>query len=412
MSLASANLKTKPATILCLNGGSSSIKFAVYAQDSLTVPLLQGAVKNIGVNTRFEYSDNGADVHTNLHLKAENPELAIHFLIGWLARQSNVGEIIYIGHRIVQGLEHTGPVRIDASLMGRLRLVESYAPDHLPREIRLIDACEKAFPSAQQIACFDTSFHQAMPQLARYLPLPERYYNKGVRRYGFHGISYEYLLQELNDREQSSVARHHVIMAHLGNGSSLVALKDGIPMDTTMSFTPTSGVMMGSRTGDLDPGLITYLLQNEGLTKEQFSHLVNHESGLKGISGISGDVLELLVHEKKSSQATLAIDLYCYHIRKAIGSLSAVLGGLDTIIFSGGIGENSPVIRRRICGGLQYLGIELDEERNIHNKDMISTRFRNVNVRVIRTNEELMIARSVLAVVQKEPVNANQLCNA
>lgn len=141
-----------------------------------------------------------------------------------------------------------------------------------------------------------------MPQLARYLPLPERYYNKGVRRYGFHGISYEYLLQELNDREQSSVARHHVIMAHLGNGSSLVALKDGIPMDTTMSFTPTSGVMMGSRTGDLDPGLITYLLQNEGLTKEQFSHLVNHESGLKGISGISGDVLELLVHERKAAR--------------------------------------------------------------------------------------------------------------
>ncbi|MEJ0055526.1 MAG: acetate/propionate family kinase [Bacteroidota bacterium] len=412
MAASSSGIKTKTASILCLNGGSSSIKFAIYAVDSLSTPLLQGAVKNIGVNTRFEYSDNGADVHSNLHLKAENPELAVNFLVGWIARQSNVGDIRWIGHRVVQGLEHPRPERINAALMERLRSVESYAPDHLPREIRLIEACEKTFPEAVQIACFDTSFHQAMPELARYLPLPQRYYNKGIRRYGFHGISYEYLLHQLNELEQSKVARHNVIIAHLGNGSSLVALKEGVPQETTMGFTPTSGVMMGSRTGDLDPGLVNYLQQAEGLTKEQFSHLVNHESGLLGVSGISGDVLELLVHEKRNRQALLAIDLYCYQVRKAIGSLTAVLGGLDTIIFSGGIGENSPVIRRRICQGLQYLGIELDEERNIRNEGIISTRFRNVTVRVIRTNEELMIARSVRAVTEKQTVSINEMCNA
>jgi acetate kinase len=402
-----------PDCILTINGGSSSIKFALFSLDALEIPLVHGAIKNIGVNTRFEYSEPTADMHSSLHLKAENITLVIQFLLRWLLeRQKNYGVIKAIGHRVVHGLNHNAPERVTPELLELLRSISVFDPEHLPMEISLMEACSNQYPDAEQIACFDTSFHASMPMVSQRLPLPKAYFDKGIRRYGFHGISYEYLMSELKDVDPGSVSTHHVILAHLGSGSSLVAVKEGISIDTTMGFTPSSGVMMGSRTGDLDPGLVSYMLQSEKLTPTQFSKLVNHESGLLGVSGISGDVLELLANEKKSNDATMAIDLYCYQIKKAIGSLAAVLGGLDTIVFSGGIGENSPPIRRRICQGLEYLGIELDEERNIRNEAVISTRFRNVNVRVIKTNEERMIARKVSEVTNKRSISHTTMSNA
>jgi acetate kinase len=397
----SDNLSTPGDCILAVNGGSSSVKFAVYDMEVIGL-LLHGSIKNIGVSARLEYSSNGMDERKDLHLKDESFETVIAFLTDWIERQKYSMKIKAIGHRIVHGMDHHKPEVFTAELLQLLKEIAAYDPEHLPSEIELIEQFGKKFPQAIQVACFDTSFHASMPLISKLLPIPRRFFLRGIQRYGFHGISYEYLMSELNKMEMKPAAKQRVILAHLGSGSSLAAVKNNLSIETTMGFTPSSGVMMGTRTGDLDPGLFWYLIQSEKLTLEQFWDLINHQSGLQGISEVSSNVLDLLKLENKDQRAVEAIDLYCYQVKKAIGSLTASLGGLDTLVFSGGIGENSPRIRTRICEGLEFLGIELDEEMNHTNKDVISTGNRNARVRVIKTNEELLIARKVVEVLNSD----------
>jgi acetate kinase len=276
-----------------------------------------------------------------------------------------------------------------------LHRLSPFDPEHLPEEILLTEAFHRRFPDLPQVACFDTAFHHDLPRVARLLPIPRRYEAQGVRRYGFHGLSYEFLMGELSRLAGSEAAQGRVILAHLGNGASLAAVHHGKSVDTSMSFTPTAGVPMSTRSGDLDPGLVWYLARTEGLDAKRFNEMVNFQSGLLGVSETSSDMRDLLEHESGDVRAAEAVALFCYQVKKWIGAFAAALGGLDTLVFAGGIGENAPPVRTRICDGLGFLGIELQEKRNVANEGVISAAASGVGVRVIRTDEEQMIARSV-----------------
>lgn len=360
--------------VLILNGGSSSIKFALYETEGALTQLFSGELERV------------------------DRDKVAYQLIDRLEKQESFASVRAIGHRIVQGMQHTDPERITPALLDELQQASVFDPEHMPAAIKLIEMFGKRYPDLVQVACFDTSFHATMPPVAQLIPIPRRFQSGGIRRYGFHGLSYAYLMEELCRIAGPSAAQGRVLLAHLGNGASLAAVKEGKSIDTSMGFTPAAGLVMGSRTGDLDPGVAAYLMQREKLSPEQFSHLINHESGLRGISETGSDMRELQRIEGTDKRAAEAIDLFCYQTKKWIGSFAAVLGGLDTLVFSGGIGENDAVVRERICRGLQFLGIELEETRNIKNEPVISKG--PVTVRVIRTNEELMIARSVCQVMK------------
>ncbi len=284
-------------------------------------------------------------------------------------------------------------------MLDELHRIRPYDPDHLPREIELIEAFRQRHPKLPQVACFDTAFHRTMPRVAKLLPIPRRYEAKGVQRYGFHGLSYAYLMEELARLGDPAATKGRVILAHLGNGASLAAVRDGKSIDTSMGFTPTAGLVMSTRSGDLDPGLALLPGAHRADDATQFHDMVNHESGLLGVSETSSDMRDLLARETKDVRAAEAVALFCYQAKKWIGAFAAALGGLDTLVFAGGIGENAPPIRERICDGLGFLGIELDRTRNAKNAPLISPDAGRVKVRVIRTDEELMIARSVTRVL-------------
>jgi acetate kinase len=276
----------------------------------------------------------------------------------------------------------------------------------LPREIELIEAFRQRHPKLPQVACFDTAFHRTMPRVAKLLPIPRCYDAKGVQRYGFHGLSYSYLMEELKRLGDPAATTGRVILAHLGNGASMAAVRDGKSIDTSMGFTPTAGLVMSTRSGELDPGLAPYLARTEHMTTKQFYEMVNHKSGLLGVSEISSDMRDLLAQEPNDIRAAEAVALFCYQAKKWIGAFTAALGGLDTFVFAGGIGENAPPVRTRICEGLGALGIELDESRNAQSAGLISTDASPASVRVIRTDEELMIARSVCRLLEPNAANA------
>lgn len=281
-----------------------------------------------------------------------------------------------------------------------LRRIVDYAPEHLPAEIAMLQFCRERHPGVLQIACFDTAFHRDMPAVARLLPLPRRFV--GVERYGFHGLSYSFLLQELERSLGQEAAGGRLVLAHLGNGASLAAVHGGRSVDTSMSFTPAAGIPMGTRTGDIDPGLVRYLAKTEGMDAEAFDHMVNHEAGLLGVSGTSSDLRELLAAEATDHRAAEAVALFCYRIKQAVGGFAAVLGGIDRLVFTGGIGENAPVIRERVCGGLEFLGIALDQGFNAQGRAIISTPSSAVPVHVMATDEEAIIAEAVAAHLQQE----------
>lgn len=382
--------------LLTLNGGSSSIKFAVYESAEQLRQTLSGQIVRIGLpGTALIVTHPPAGQPVTYPVSVTGHPSAINFLLDWLEQQPVFQTIRAVGHRVVHGMEHTEPEPITTQLLTELRQIGNYDPDHLPAEIALIDALRQRHPDLPQLACFDTAFHQTMPPVARLLPIPRRLSQKGIRRYGFHGLSCAYLLDELGRQAGHEAAHGRVLLAHLGSGASLTAVRDGQSLDTSMGFTPTSGLLMGTRPGDIDPGLAWYLMQVEALTPDQFNHLINHESGLLGVSEISSDMHDLLEREKEDHRAAEAIDLFCYQARKWIGAFSAVLGGLDTLVFSGGIGEHAPEIRSRICHNLSYVGIELDDGRNTANEPVISTTDSRVIVRVIPTDEEQMIAKTV-----------------
>jgi acetate kinase len=273
--------------------------------------------------------------------------------------------------------------------------MNSIASRHLPEEIELIEAFRQRHPKLYQIACFDTAFHCSMPRVAKLLSIPRRFDTMGIRRYGFHGLSYAFLIEELARIAGTKTAHGRVILAHLGNGASLAAVFEGKSIDTTMGFTPAGGLMMGSRPGDLDPGAAWYMMRSENLTPKQFNNLINHESGLLGVSETSSDMHDLLDNQKSDIRAAEAVELFCYQARKWIGAFAAALGGLDTLVFSGGIGENAPEVRTRICEGLGFLGIEIEEKKNKANSPVISTDSGQTTIRVIHTDEEWMIAKTV-----------------
>lgn len=394
----------KPASprILTINGGSSSIKFALFEGASPPHVILKGELERIGMppaTLRAKGVNTADDVSRSV--TAPDHSVAVGALMDWLEERPGRGDgLSAVGHRVVHGgPKYSQPQRLTADVLEELRRLSPFDSEHLPAEILLVEACHRRFPGLPQIACFDTAFHHDLPRVARMLPIPRRYEAQGVRRYGFHGLSYAFLMEELSRLAGAEAARGRVILAHLGSGASLAAVRGGKSVDTSMAFTPTAGVPMGTRSGDLDPGLSWYLARTEGLDAKGFNEMVTRESGLLGVSETSSDMRDLLENEKRDVRAAEAVALFCYQIKKWIGAFAAALGGLDTLVFAGGIGEHAPAVRARACGGLGFLGIVLDEGRNAANEGVISTAASTVVVRVIPTDEERIIAESVCRVL-------------
>lgn len=356
---------------------------------------LSGKIDRIGLPGSTLAFDGGSAPPRPLELDASDRRSAADALIDALEKLDVFASLRAVGHRVVHGMRHAEPEVVSSELLDDLGRISPLDPEHLPAEIELIRAFRERHPDLLQIACFDTAFHRTLPPVARRLALPRRYQEQGVERYGFHGLSYSFLIEELARLGDPSATAGRVILAHLGNGASLAALLDGKCIDTTMGFTPTGGLPMGSRSGDLDPGLVGYLARTEGLTAEGFHRMVNEESGLLGISETSSDMRDLLAREGEDGRAAEAVELFCYQAGKGIGAFAAALGGLDTLVFAGGIGENAPAVRARICARLGFLGLALDETRNAASGGLISADVSRIKVRMIRTDEELMIARSV-----------------
>ena len=345
----------------------------------------------------------GVDQADNVSRSVMAPDhtVAVGALMDWIEERIGRDGLTGVGHRVVHGgAKYSQPQRITGEMIEELHRLSAFDPEHLPEEILLTEAFHRRFPELPQVACFDTAFHHDMPRVAQLLPIPRRYEAQGVRRYGFHGLSYEFLMEELARLDGAEAAQGRVILAHLGNGASLAAVSEGKSIDTSMSFTPASGIPMSTRSGDLDPGLVWYLARTEDFDAKQFNEMVNFQSGLLGVSETSSDMRDLLEHEAQDVRAAEAIALFCYQIKKCIGAFAAVLGGLDTLVFAGGVGENAPLVRERICAGLGFVGIELDQRRNAENAPLISQDTGRSMVRVIHTDEELMIAKSVVHVLK------------
>ena len=393
-------MKPTDPRILTINGGSSSIKFALYHVEEPLKRGLHGKVDRIGLSgTNLTFTGPNKNQQDTFNVAASDHKSAANFLIDWLEKQNSFESVRAVGHRVVHGMKHTDPEIVNEDLLDELHRISPNDPDHMPREIELIETFRQRHPKLPQVACFDTAFHQTMPRVAKLLPIPRRFDAKGIQRYGFHGLSYAYLMEELVRLGDPAATTGRVVLAHLGNGASMAAVRDGKSIDTSMGFTPTAGLVMSTRSGDLDPGLAPYLARTEQMTTKQFYEMVNHKSGLLGVSETSSDMRDLLEHEKQDARAAQAVELFCYQAKKWIGSFAAALGGLDTLVFAGGIGENAPIVRARICEGLSFLGVELNESRNAESAVVISTDASRVTVRVIRTDEELMIARSVHSVL-------------
>ncbi len=393
----------KPADprILTINGGSSSIKFALFEAGHSLRRILDGGIERIG-QPEAVLRVKGVEEGDTLSRSVVAPDhtVAVGTLMDWIEERSVRDALTAVGHRVVHGgPKYSAPALITREMIDELRQLSPFDPDHLPEEIRLTEAFHRRFPDLPQVACFDTAFHHDLPRVARVLPIPRRYEALGVRRYGFHGLSYAFLMGELERLAGTEAARGRVILAHLGSGASLAAVRDGKSVDTSMSFTPAAGVPMSTRSGDLDPGLVWYLARTERMSAKQFNEMVNFQSGLLGVAETSSDMRDLLDREAHDVRAAEAVALFCYQVKKWIGALAAALGGLDTLMFGGGIGENAPTVRARSCDGMDLLGIRLDEKRNAANERVISAADGRVVVRVVHTDEELTIARSVCRVL-------------
>jgi acetate kinase len=393
----------KPANprILTVNGGASSIKFALFEVGDPLQRILEGGIDRIGL-PQATLRVKGLHPRDNFSrlTAASNHTEAVGALMDWIEERNGRDALTAVGHRVVHGgPKYYKPQRITAEMVEELRRLGPFDPDHLPEEILLTEAFHRRFPDLPQVACFDTAFHHDLPRVAQLLPIPRRYEAQGVRRYGFHGLSYAFLMEELARLGDPAATTGRAVLGHLGNGASLAAVRDGKSMDTSMCFTPTAGVPMSTRAGDLDPGLVWYLARTEKMSAKQFNEMVNSQSGLLGISETSSDMRDLLARETQDVRAAEAVALFCYQIKKWIGAFAAALGGLDTLVFAGGIGENAPAIRTRICDGLGFLGIALEEKRNAANEGVISAAASRVAVRVIRTDEEYMIAKTACCVL-------------
>jgi acetate kinase len=383
--------------VLAINGGSSSIKFALFETGTGLARRLHGLVDRVGLpGTTLAFTRSAAGARERQDIGTLDRPSAVRFLIDWLERTVGFASIDGVGHRVVNGgLAHVEPTCVTDALLADLHAISAYTPEHLPAEIALIEAFRERLPNVPQVACFDTAFHRSLPAVARRLAVPRRLQEKGVVRYGFHGLSYAYVVDALAASIGPQAAQGRLVLAHLGNGASLAAVHEGRSVDTSMAFTPAAGIPMSTRTGDLDPGLVLFLARTEGMTADAFHRMVNHESGLLGVSETSGDVRDLLAREATDARAAEALALFCYEVTKRIGAFAAALGGIDCLVFTGGIGEHAAPIRERICEGLGFLGIEIDAARNSAHAARISPDSGRVDVRIVATDEEIMIGQAV-----------------
>jgi acetate kinase len=386
-------------SILVLNVGSSTLKFGLFPLEEGNDPFLHGVLEYAGREggqLRLVYSGEGKQESVQV---AATRESAATELLDYLERSSLFKSVRAVGHRLVHGgSKLRAPIVVDAAVRAMLEEVVPLAPDHLPTELGAIDEVARFAPHVSQVACFDTAFHSAMPRVARLFGLPRALLDSGVIRYGFHGLSYEYVTESLRQRGELPA---RTIVAHLGNGASIAALRDGIGIDTTMGLTPTGGMVMSTRSGDLDPGILLYLLRSRGFSADDVDDVTKHKGGLLGISDSSSDVRDLLAACAKDPKAEEALGVFCYQAKKFIGGYAAALGGIDALVFTGGVGERSPDVRARICEGLGFLGIEIDAASNGENAETISASGSKVRVRTIRTNEEAMIARHTRQAVNR-----------
>lgn len=388
------------AGILTVNVGSSSLKLGLFAGvDQYTTAKTQITITNIGQATsRIEVATEGES--RKIQQSVADHTSAAAMALDELNSAGQLADVAGIGVRVVHGGErYHAPTVIDEELLAELHRLVSIDQEHMPLILEVIRSFRERLPGVVQVACFDTGFFHDIPQVAQTIPLPARYREKGLRRYGFHGLSYEYILESFRDIAGEQAANGRVVIAHLGSGASLAALKNGRPVDMTMGFSPVSGIPMSTRSGDIDPSAIVYLARL-GVDIEEYSHIINTQSGLLGVSGLSADMLTLLENEATHNGAREAVELFCYSARKAIGSLSAAIGGIDSLIFSGGMGENAPKIRARICQELAYLGIMLDESRNRDHLERISSDESRVGVHVIPTDESYILRRSVIQIME------------
>lgn len=390
--------------VLTMNRGSATLKSTLYevAADAnkRVEALLSISVAYSGTaDAHLKITDFSEVALLDTSISGHDSNAAMEAMFAWLDEHKYLTGLAAAGHRLVHGgARYHDPQRITPEFLSELEKLVPLDPDHLPEAIRGIQFVAKKFPQLAQVACFDTAFHSSLPTVARMYALPRRFYDEGVLRYGFHGLSYEYIVGELRKLDAKQAAGR-VIVAHLGSGASIVALKDGKSMDTSMGFTPLAGLVMSTRSGDVDPGLLLYLLAEEKMPAKDAGALLNKQSGLLGVSGSTGDMRELEEKAKQDPHAAEAIDLFCYRAKKYIGAYAAALGGLDALVFTGGIGERASAIRERICTGLDFLGIRIDATQNAANAPVISATDSHVNVRVIQTNEDLMIVQHVITVL-------------
>jgi acetate kinase len=381
-----------------MNRGSSTLKSALYEAGNREELLLSMTADQTGDSGgRLKIADpNGTSLFESTG-NCGDVNAALEAMLGWMSEHGFLSGLAAVGHRLVQGgPRHKNPVEITTEFMDEIEQLIPLDPDHLPAAIQGIKFVAGKFPELPQVACFDTAFHSSIPKVASMYALPRRLYDQGIRRYGFHGLSYEYVMDELRTQE-GKLADGRVIIAHLGSGASMVAVRGGKSIDTSMGFTPLEGLVMATRSGDVDPGALFYLLENEKMSAKEIGTLLNKQSGLLGVSDTSADMRNLLNEVDKDARARDAVDLFCYRAKKYMGAYSAALEGLDLLVFTGGIGEHAPAVRKQICEGLDFLGIRLDAARNEANGALISSPESRVKVRVIKTNEDLVIARHVVS---------------
>jgi len=396
--------------VLSINAGSSSIKCAAYEighSASELTPLASASIENIGQPDAVLLT--GADDETLTPLAAPDHMAAMTALYDWLGQKFSLGQVSMIGHRVVHGgTAFSGPTVLDQPVVDKLHELQKLDPDHMPGALAAMSVTGQKLPGVPQVACFDTAFFTDIPKVASIIPLPKTVRDKGVKRYGFHGLSYTYLLESFRAHEGEAAARGRIIMAHLGSGASLAAVKDGRAVDMTMGFTPASGIPMSTRSGSIDPGLALYLHRTLGLSAKDFDHILNKASGLLGVSETTADMHTLLQTQSSDPRAAQAIELFCYEVSKAIGALAATIDGVNSIIFAGGIGERSAEIRRRVCAKLTHLGVKLDDAQNQASNRCISATESDVGVHVIHTDESIIIAKQTLEKLKETDDHADQ----
>ena len=389
--------------ILVLNAGSSSIKFSMFAVESFGERLAlryRGAIDRIGSYPRFVVADADGrhvveDALAGRPIRGVDHDAVLPALLDWVASHTGQLRVVAVGHRVVHGGEQfTAPVRVDAAIVNRLETLTALAPLHQPHNIALMRVIARVAPGVAQVACFDTAFHHTQPAVAQLYALPRALSASGIKRYGFHGLSYEYIASVLPGIV-GDAARGRVVAAHLGNGCSMCAMRDGKSVATTMGFTALEGLPMGTRSGAIDPGVVLYLLTERGMTVDEVSDVLYHRSGLLGVSGVSNDMRELLASDARG--AAEALDLFVYRVGRELGSLVAALGGLDVLVFTAGIGEHAAPVRARVCSDAAWLGVQLDPAANVRGGPKINSADSRVSAWVIPTNEELVIARHTLA---------------